>query len=108
MSGLEEGVALQLIYQMFGYDDFALPLSVAGIQQESLPLSEMYNREVTKLKVLTSGKTPLYPPVSASGDPQVVRELCTVVVENRCDGALFTLNPEGDENLKVIREVFGR
>ena len=108
MSGLNEGIALQTIYQMFGYGDLALPLSVAGIQQESLPLSEMYLREVTKLKALTSGKIPLYPPVSASGDPQLVRELCTAVVDNRCDGALFTLNPEGDENLKVIREVFGR
>ena len=85
--GLHEGIALQTIYQMFEYGDLALPLSIAGIQGESLPLSEMYNREVTKLKALTSGKTPLYPPVSASGDPELVRQLCTAVVDHECDGA---------------------
>ena len=40
--------------------------------------------------------------------PELVRQLCAAVVENGCDGALFGLEPEKDENLAVIREVFGR
>ena len=104
---LEEQEALQWIYRMFGYDDFALPLSVEGLQKGSLPIAEMYTHEVKKLKAFTSGRVPLYPPISASAEPELVRQLCTAVVENECDGALFGVAPEQDENLKVIREVFG-
>lgn len=104
--GLEESDALRLIYRMFGYDDFDLPLSVEGIRAGSLPLMRMYAREVEKLRAVTSGNIPLYPPVSATAAPEVVRELCTTVVENGCDGALFGLDPYRDENLAVIREVF--
>ena len=104
---LEEGEALQLIYRLFGIDDLGLPLSVEQIRRGPLPLAKLYAREVSKLKALTSGQTPLYPPVSASAEPALVRQLCRAVVENGCDGALFGLNPDNEENLQVIREVFG-
>ncbi len=107
VSGLGEGEALGLIYRLFGYDNFGLPLSVERIRKGPLPVAEMYAREVGKLKVLTSGNLPLYPPVSAGAEPEVVRQFCTTVAENECDGALFTLDPDREENLKVIRDVFG-
>ncbi len=106
VQGLEEGEALRLIYRLFGYEDFGLPLSVAEIRKGPLPVVEMYSREVGKLKALSSGNRPLYPPVSAGAEPEVVRQLCSAVVEQKCDGALFTLDPEKEENLNVIREVF--
>ena len=106
--GLEEEEILPLIYRMFGYEDFDLPLSVEGIQQGPLPLAKMFAREVEKLKALAGDRIALYPPISAGAAPELVRQLCTAVVENGCDGALFGLEPEKDENLAILREVFGR
>ena len=104
--GLEEKDALQLIYRLFGYDDFDLPRSVEDIRKGPLPLGEMYAREVDKLKALTSGTIPLYPPISAHAAPERVRQFCTAVVESGCHGAMFVLDLKKDENFKIIREVF--
>jgi hypothetical protein len=104
--GLDEQIALRLVYQMFGYEKFMLPDSVRGLQEGPLPVTEMYEFEVEKLKRTSSGNLPLYPPISASGDVASTRKLCEVVAANNCDGALFTLNPENNESLRVIRESF--
>jgi hypothetical protein len=105
--GLDERAALSLVFGMFGYENFQLPHSVKGIQEGPLPIAEIYEYEVEKLKNSTSGNLPLYPPISASGDPARTRKLCEAVAANNCDGALFTLDPENAESLEVIREVFG-
>ncbi|MDA0836965.1 MAG: hypothetical protein O3B01_02070 [Planctomycetota bacterium] len=108
VSGLEEQTALRLVFQMFDYEKFELPDSKDGIQKGPLPLERMYEFEVEKLKNSSSGNLPLYPPISASGDAVRTRKLCEAVAKNGCDGALFTLDPENAETLKVIREVFGK
>ena len=104
--GLGEQVALRLVYQLFGYDDFDLPLSVEGLQKERLPVVEMYAREVRKLVGQASGSMALYPPISAQGAPEQVRRLCSAVVENGCDGAMLGVDPDEEENLRIIRKVF--
>ena len=106
VDGLTEEEALRLIYRLFGYDDFDLPLSVEGIRQGVLPLEEIFAREVARLKAGTSGNVPLYPPVSAQGEPERVRRLCQAVVENGCDGAMLGLDVEKEENLRIIGEIF--
>jgi hypothetical protein len=103
---LDESDALRLIYQLFGYDDFDLPLSVEGIQNEDLPIAEMYNREVVRLKAQTTGNCPLYPPISASGSPGLVRRLCESVTSNQCDGMLFSGMPVNAEILSSLRDAF--
>jgi len=104
---LGEGEALQLICRLFGYDDFDLPLSVEGTEKGSLPVEEIFAPEVARLKVMTSGNVALYPPVSAQGDLEQVRQLCAAVVENGCDGAMLRLNVDKEEDLRIIREAFG-
>ena len=104
-NGIDEQAALRLVIEMFGYESFQLPESVQGIQEGPLPVAEMYEHEVKKLKNQVSGSLPLYPPISASGDPARTRKLCEAVAGNDCDGALFTLDPDNAESLKVIREV---
>lgn len=106
VDGLDEKDALRLIFRMFGFEDLELPDSVEGIRGGPLPIVEIYEREVRKLKAVASGNVPLYPPISVSGEPESVRRLCTVIVENECDGALFGVNPDSDELLEVVREVF--
>ncbi len=105
--GLEEAEALRLVFRLFGYDDIDLPLTVQEVQEGPLPLEPIYAREVAKLKVLSGEGLPLYPPISAQGGPERVRELCTAVVENGCDGAMLGLNPDREEILEVIRESLG-
>ena len=106
VSGLEEAEALRLVYRVFGYDDLDLPLTVQEIQDGPLPLETIYAREVAKLRTLSGRSLPLYPPVSAQGGPERVRELCRAVVDNGCDGAMLGLNPDNHEILEVIRENF--
>ena len=107
VTGLEEEEALRLVYRLFGYDDLGLPVTVREIEEGPLPLEAIYAREVGKLKALSGSSLPLYPPVSAQGDPEKVRELCSAVVDNGCDGAMLGLNPDRGDILEVIGEAFG-
>lgn len=107
VAGLTEEEALRLIYRLFGYDDLDLPLSVEGISRGPLPLEDMFAREVARLKGGASGAIPLYPPVSAQGDPERVRKLCAAVADNGCDGAMLGLDVGKEENLKIVREILG-
>ena len=106
--GLDEQAAFRLVFGMFDYEKFELSHSVKEIQEGPLPITEMYEYEVRKLKSSVSGNLPLYPPISASGDAVCTRKLCEAVATNDCDGALFTLDPKNAESLRVIRDVFGQ
>jgi len=91
---------------MFGYDDLDLPLAVAGLREGPLPLAQMFAREVSRLKAQVRERMPLYPPVSVGGEPELVRLLLETVVNNQCEGALFSgLDPQNDETLTLIRKV---
>ena len=48
---------------------------------------------------------PLYPPVSAHGDPERVRRLCRAVADAGCDGAMLGLDPGKAENLEAVRRA---
>ncbi len=102
---LEERDALQLVYQLFGYEDFELPLSVKEIQNGELPIAKMYDREVIRLRTRTSGTRPIYPPISASGPPDLVRQLCDSVTRHKCNGMLFSGRPNA-ENLSSLGDAF--
>jgi hypothetical protein len=101
VKGLEEADALRLVYRLFGYADFDLPLSLEGLKQDALPLAAIYAREVGRLKAVTSGKRPLYPPISLSSDAGLVGQLCDAVSENQCDGAMlsFGASQEGIDHV---------
>ena len=106
VTDLREEEALQLVYRMFGYDDLNLPLALAGLREGPLPLAQMFAREVSRLKAQVRERMPLYPPVSVGGEPELVRPLLETVVDNQCEGALFSgLDPQNDETLTLIRKI---
>lgn len=102
VEGLAETEALAWIYRLFGYDSLGLPLTVGGLENDALPLEEIFAHEVHKLKAQV-GDLPLYPPVSAQGDTERVRRLCQAVAAAGCDGAMLGLDPSKAENLEVVR-----
>ena len=109
VEGVQEKEALQLVYRMFGYDDLDLPLAVADLREGHLPVAQMFDREVARLKAQIRGQVPLYPPISIGNEPELARQLLESVVENQCEGALFGgLDPENDAMLALIREVFSQ
>lgn len=103
VEGLEEAEALGWIYRLFDYDSLGLPLSLDELQNDALPLEEIFAREVHKLKAQVGEGLPLYPPVSAQGDPERVRRLCLAVADAGCDGAMLGLDPTKVENLEAVR-----
>lgn len=106
--GLAEEEALGLVYQLFGCEDLGLPTSVEGLRRGPLPVVAAYARELDRLQAGTSGGLPLYPPLSAGGGLELVRQLAGAVVERGCDGAMLVLDPEQDQVLAALGEVFGR
>ena len=109
VGGVGEDEALQLVYRMFGYDDLDLPLAVADLQNGKLPLAQMFAREVARLRAQIRDQVPLYPPVSIGSEPVLARQLLETVVENQCEGALFSgLDPDNDAMLALVREVFSQ
>ena len=102
--GMGEEEALALIYSLFGCGHLNLPLTRQGLEQGELPLAELFEWEVSQLMQLSSGRVPRYPPISAGGDPELVRRLCRAVVEAGCDGAMLSLDPEDGAILAVLSE----
>ena len=103
--GLDESEVLALVWRMFGVEDLDLPETVAGVAEEPLPIATLYEREVARLKAQTSGAVPLYPPISAGATSELVRALGEAVVGHGCDGCLFTVNAEDEEQVRVLGEA---
>jgi len=95
------------IYSLFGCGHLQLPLTRRGLEQGGLPLAELFEWEVSQLVKLSSGRIPRYPPISAGGNPELVRRLCRAVVEAGCDGAMLSLDPANGAILNVLSEELG-
>jgi len=105
---VEEDVALRLTYGFLGLDGLGLPEDLASLDGRALPVVQLYGREIDRLQLLTAERVPLYPPISATGDLDQVRQLCRAVVEGGCHGAMLGLDPGRAEVLAILREEFGR
>ncbi len=79
------------------------PRAAEAIRKGPLPIAELYEREVRKLKARPGARCPIYPPISANTNPDLLKQLCEAVTQNECDGALFTLDPNNTENLNILR-----
>lgn len=108
VEGVEEDVALRLTYGFLGLDGLGLPEDLASLDGRALPVVQLYGREIDRLQLLTAERVPLYPPISATGDLDQVRQLCRAVVEGGCHGAMLGLDPGRAEVLAILREEFGR
>ena len=105
---LEEGEALDLIYQLFGYKDFALPRTLAGLRETKLPLTDIFAREVAKLKAVAPDELGLYPPLSVSAAPDTVQALCAAVVDHECDGAMLSFGATEEAVAGVLQLDIGK
>ena len=103
--GLDESEVLALVWRMFGVEDLDLPETVAGVAEGPLPIAALYEREVARLKGQTSGAVPLYPPLSAGAAPELVQALGEAVAGHGCDGCLFTVDAEEEEQVRVLGEA---
>ena len=99
---------LELTLQVLGVDDLAIPRDIEALDQgRDLPIEELYDREIARLVADTSDRVPLYPPVSAGGDPERTRRLCRSIADHGGHGAMMTLAPDRKETLRAIQEGFG-
>jgi len=105
--GADEGAALGLAYSLFGYGDLDLPGRIDDVESGCLPLATLYRREIERLGALAGQGVPLYPPVTAHGDADLVRALCRAVVDGGCHGAMLGLDPTDRGMLKVLSEELG-
>jgi len=108
IDGLEESEALALVYRLFGYEDFNLPRTLTGLQTAQLPLTEIFAREVGKLKSIADPALGLYPPLSVSADPDTVQTLCSAVVDNQCDGAMLSFGATEETVEQVLQLDLGK
>ncbi|NKB67394.1 MAG: hypothetical protein GKR89_10065 [Candidatus Latescibacteria bacterium] len=99
---LDEGEVLGLMWRLFGLDDLELPETVGEVEKGPLPIAQLYEREVARLNAQSSGRVPLYPPISAGAGADLVRVLGAAVVDHECDGCLFTVNPEDEGQVRTL------
>jgi hypothetical protein len=98
---------LDAALQVLGVADLPIPRDMASLEVgRDLPIEALYEREVEELAKQTTGQVPLYPPVSAGGDPERTRRLCKAIVEHGGHGAMMTLSPDRPETLKAVVEGF--
>ena len=105
---IEEASAVELALRWFGIDDIdGLPRGAADLEAGPLPTVALYDREVARLTAMTTARVPLYPPVSAGGDPARAQQLAAVVADHDCHGAMVSLDPDNADVLRALREGFG-
>ncbi|MEE2659587.1 MAG: hypothetical protein VX733_13860 [Candidatus Latescibacterota bacterium] len=105
-SGAAESLCLQRVYALMEIADLALPNKAAELKTPAnLPLSEIYERELVRLVDVSAGSVPLYPPISATAEPTLVRQLCEAVRDVKCHGAMITVNPDSDEHLGILADT---
>ena len=98
---------LEAALQVLGVADLPIPRDMAALEGgRDLPIEALYEREVEELTKQTTGQVPLYPPVSAGGDPERTRRLCRAIVAHGGHGAMMTLSPDQPETLQAIVEGF--
>jgi len=96
--GLSEGEALRLIYQLFGYDRFAMPADMAALHLGDPPNAEPYLQalpdivasEMHKARWYSGDAVPSYPVIKGALWPtSTVRRLMDVALEAGHDGIVF-------------------
>ncbi len=98
---------LPVTLKVLGIDDLDVPRDTVSLEQaRDLPIEALYERELELLAKQTTGQVPLYPPVSAGGDPVRTRRLCEAIVAHGGHGSMMTLAPGRPETLEAIRDGF--
>ena len=72
--------AVELALRLLSQDDMEdVGRQIHALREGTVPLAALYGREVARLVAVTSGRVPLYPPISAGGNPDLVRRLAASV-----------------------------
>jgi len=117
--GLTEAEALKLVYRLFNYDRFNMPLTIdyktgrgrKGLPMLKLPFNEvpvgdMVELEIRKSKIAQSGRLPSYPCISAGWDPATVGRLVRATRDVGHDGIIFqAINIDNKPVLNAIGEA---
>tara|TARA_B100000674_G_scaffold271610_1_gene224317 strand:+ start:1165 stop:2511 length:1347 start_codon:yes stop_codon:yes gene_type:complete len=104
---LDEARLCRVARLFFALDDVPWPDSADALE-ESEAIEVYYRRELGRLKLLSRGGIPLYPPIAGGGDPVRVRALANAVAESGCHGAMVTLDPSNRESIQALGEELGR
>ena len=105
---VDEEDAVELALRLLSQDDVAdVPRHIVALREGTLPLAALYEREVARLVAVTSGRVPLYPPISAGGNPDLVRRLGASVQAHGCHGAMVTVAPDNEQSLQALRDGVG-
>jgi hypothetical protein len=105
---VDEEDAVELALRLLSQDDVAdVPRHIVALREGTLPLAALYEREVARLVAVTSGRVPLYPPISAGGNPDLVRRLGASVQAHGCHGAMVTVDPDNEQSLPALRDGLG-
>ena len=99
---IDPELARQLCQRFFAADTPVLPATSTDVRE--LPVALLYQREVERLAALSTGAIPLYPPISADGDPELVRDLCAAVGVSGCHGAMVSVDPERPAAVRALAE----
>lgn len=99
--------AVELALRLLSQENIDLPRNIVSLQSGDLPLVDLYTREVARLVALTEDRVPLYPPISAGGPPERVRQLAAAVRDHGCHGAMIGIDPDHAESRQALRDGLG-
>lgn len=100
--------AVELTLRLLHHDDgIPLPRDIEALQSADLPIVDLYTREVARLVAFTTGRVPLYPPISAGGPPERAQKLAEAVSSHGCHGAMVSVDPDNAASLAALRAGFG-
>jgi hypothetical protein len=100
--------AVELALRLLSQDDMEdVGRQIHALREGTVPLAALYEREVARLVAVTSGRVPLYPPISAGGNPDLVRRLAASVRAHGCHGAMVTVDPDNAQSLAALRDGLG-
>ncbi len=105
VQGLDESLALGVLYRLFGYDHLAMPKSIAELEDERFPVVDVLALEIRKAIGVFSGQKPFLAPYRTWGiTPDQVARLGEVIREYSPAGFVTGLKPS-DETLRAMRSA---
>lgn len=96
VTGLDEAMALTVIYRLFGYEQVAMPLTTTELRAGRIPVADVMGLEIQRAAAAFSGRKPFFAPYRPYGVPvEDVRRLGEIVRD--CSPAGFVTGGNLDE-----------
>jgi len=107
VKGLGEADALRFVYALLGYGDLGLPLSTEALRppHATTSLGRVFERELLKAKMLTTGRVPFY--VSLPALPPQALQRTLVLGKQLGFGGVVLASVDEARTQRVVKETFG-